>query len=169
MSEGYVFTSVCHSVTEQGGKEVVNHLPPPGTRSEHLPPPAPPWVRTSTPPSNQVRTSTPPPGPGQAIYPPPLEPGQDIYPLPSWDQVWTSTPSPPRPGQDIYPLPPRRLHAGGRYASYWNAFLLCVFITNYDEFPELYVWWTFHLIMPTTTASDISKNSYVKEEYFSEK
>ena len=36
-------------------------------------------------------------------------------------------PPPPGPGQNVYPLPPpplHRLHAGGRYASYWNAFLL---------------------------------------------
>ena len=88
------------------------------------------------------------PGSGLDIYPlPPPGSGLNIYPLPPQDQVWTSTP--PGSGLDIYPLPPprirsghlppppppqdqvwtstpppRTLHAGGRYASYWNAFLL---------------------------------------------
>ena len=131
---------------EGGGQHQWSTTSPSGTRSEHLPPPD--QVRTSTPlppgpgqniyppepgqniyPPDQVRTSTPlPPGPGQNIYPLPPEPGQNIYPP---DQVRTSTP--PGPGQNIYPLPPR-LHAGGRYASYWNAFLF--YPTNYTNWKE---------------------------------
>ena len=78
-SEGYVFTGVCHSVTDWGGGGGGQHqwstTSPPGTRSEHLPPPPPGQVRTSTPsPRDQVRTSIPPPGPGQNIYPLPHTP-----------------------------------------------------------------------------------------------
>ena len=124
-SEGYVFTGVCHTFCSTGGGRWAT------TNGQPLPPPGP--GQNIYPPQDQVRTSipSPPPGPGQNIYTPshpPPGPGQNIYPLrppplpgtrsehippPPRDQVRTSTPFPPPP----------RLHAGGRYASYWNAFL----------------------------------------------
>ena len=115
------------------------HLPPPpGTRSQHLPSPGqhlppPPWDQVTTPPSPSLdNTSLPPPG-------------QHLLPL--WDQVTTlhspldntspwlgSKVTTPPLGQHLPPLPwlgskvttpppPPGLCAGGRYASYWNAFL----------------------------------------------
>ena len=75
-SEGYVFTGVCHSVTERGGEVLTR------TRSQHLPPS-----------------------------------------LPPWDQPGDNTSLPPPPDQVTTPPPPPGLCAGGRYASYWNAFL----------------------------------------------
>ena len=124
-SEGYVFTGVCHTFCSTGGGGGGQHqwstTSPPRTRSEHLSPPGPSQnIYPLPPPRTRSRTSTPPPT------------------LPR-DQVRTSTPSAPLPspgpGQNIYPLPlgtrsehlppspPPRLHAGGRYASYWNALL----------------------------------------------
>ena len=59
----------------------------------------------------------PPPGPGQNVSPRHLGPGQNVYPPP---ETWS----------ECLPPPPK-LHAGGRYASYWNAFLLYnLFIPN---------------------------------------
>ena len=139
-SEGYVFTSICHSVILRGGGVTPNASwdrshghgggvvtwlgggvvtwPGGGGRSGlHLPP----W------PGSKVTTSPPRqhlPPPGQHL--PPLDnnslpPGQHLPP------PWTTPPSPldntslpPRPGSKVTtpPLPP------GQYASYWNAFLL---------------------------------------------
>ena len=81
-------------------------LPPPRTRFNinvaeiwtSLPPP---WDQVTTPPS---LTPPPPPGPGHNTSLPPSPP-------PAQDQV--TTPPSLHPG----------LCAGGRYASYWNAFL----------------------------------------------
>ena len=66
-------------------------------------------------------TSPPTTPPSPRTIPPPMDntslpPGQHLPP-------WTTPPSTP-PGQH---LPPPELSAGGRYASYWNAFLLKVF------------------------------------------
>ena len=74
-SEGYVFTGVCHSVTERGqgrwATPMVNHFPL-QDQVRHLPPPR-----------DQVRTSTPsPPGPGQNIYPPPPRTRSEHLPPP---------------------------------------------------------------------------------------
>ena len=91
-SEGYVFTGVCHSVTEPGGgggrwaTPKVYHLPP-RTRSQHLPPPPP----------DQVTTPLSPPG-DQVTTPPSLPP---------WDQVTTPPPPPPPRDQITTPPPPR--------------------------------------------------------------
>ena len=129
------------------------HLPPPPwDQVRHLPPPPRPGPgQTSTPlPGTRSEHLPPsPPGPGQNIYPlppgtrsdiyplPPSGPGQNIYPLPPRYQVRHLPPPPlgtrsehlppppPVPGQTSTTSPPlRRLHAGGRYASHWNAFLL---------------------------------------------
>ena len=73
----------------------------PWTMSQHLPPP--PGTRSQhlPPPRDQVTT---PPSPR--------------------DQV-TAPPPPPRDQVTTPPPPPQVLYTGGRYASYWNAFLLC--------------------------------------------
>ena len=130
--------------------------PPPGNRSQHLPP-SPPGTghNTSLPPSplgtghNTTllpgpghNTSPPPPGPGHNTSPPPPRTRSQHLPSPR-DQL-TTPPSPPRaqittppsppPGhrsQHHPPSPPPRLHAGGRYASYWNAFLFDMLLTKY--------------------------------------
>ena len=94
-----------------------------GTRSECLPPPPGPGQNVY-PPRTRSECLPPPPGPGQNVYPPPPGPGQNVYPLPpNWNLVRTST-------------PPRKLDAGGRYASYCNAFLLqqCLFSFNHLDF-----------------------------------
>ena len=129
---------VTHSVQWWGGGGGHQHQwsttsPPLGPGQNVYP--LPPW--------DQVRMSTPspPPGPGQNVYPlPPLGPSTPMVnhlpppppgtrseclpPPPLWDQVRMSTPSPPPWDQVRMSTPPPRLHAGGRYASYWNAFLL---------------------------------------------
>ena len=108
---------VTHSVQRRGGGGG-------GGGHQHqwsttYPPPPPPQdqVRMSTPPP-----PSPPPGTRSECLPTPLGPGQNVYPLPPWDQVRMSTPSPPGTRSECLPSPPP-LHAGGRYASYWNAFL----------------------------------------------
>ena len=149
-SEGYVFTGVRHSVTEQGGEGGVDNntsppgpghntslpldntsLPPPRTRSQHLPflPPGP-GHNTSLPPWT-TPPSLPPPGPGHntspldnTSLPPPRIRSQHLPP--SQDQVTTPT-SLPGPGHNTSLPPPSGQHppglcTGGRYASYWNAF-----------------------------------------------
>ena len=128
-SEGYVFTGVCHSVIFEGGgggqhqwstpplpprDQVRTSTPPPGTRSEHLPLP-PTWDLVTPPPWDLV-IPPPPPGIWSQHLPPPR------------DQVRTSTPPPPPPGTWSLHPPPPKLHAGGRYASYWNASLLLLLI-----------------------------------------
>ena len=146
-SEGYVFTGVCHYVTKRGGGvdvqtwsrgggvDVLTWSSPPLGQG-HLPPLwdqdiyPPSGTRTSTP--LGTRTSTPPWD--QDIYPPPPSGtrtstppprDQDIYPPPG-----TRTYTPPPSGtRTSTPPPSSRLHAGGRYACYWNAFLFFYCIT----------------------------------------
>ena len=98
-SEGYVFTGVCHSVTERGGGEVgnINGQPPP---PPSLGPgqniyPLPPWeqVRTSTPsppPGTRSQHLPPPPSGQQHLPPTPLD--NSTYPPPP---LWTTAPTPP--------------------------------------------------------------------------
>ena len=60
----------------------------------------------------------------------------------------TTPPSPPRarsqhlpppgPGHNTSLPPPPRLCAGGRYASYWNAFLCCFFFIRLTEVDSTY-------------------------------
>ena len=96
-----------------------NVYPPPGTRSECLTPP-PTW--------DLVRMSTPsPPGTRSECIPPPPETWSECLPPPR-DQVRMSTPPPETWSECLPPPPPPKLQAGGRYASYWNAFLLQVFV-----------------------------------------
>ena len=102
------------------GDQVTNLLPldntppPLGPRSQHLPPPT--GQHLPPPPLKHL---PPPPGPGHNTSLPP----------PPWDQVTTPPPSSPLvtrsqhlplgPGHNTSPPP----CAGGRYTSYWNAFL----------------------------------------------
>ena len=113
--EGYVFTRVCLSTG--GGSAWVGTPPGPGT---------PPWdqvhpVRPGKPPRTRY---TPRPGtPPYQVHTPP----DQVHTPP--DQVHTPpgiTGTPPRPG-----TPPRGGYCCGRYASYWNAFLLEDVIINY--------------------------------------
>ena len=88
----------------------LQHLPPPhGYRSQHLPPFLPPPLGTGH------NTSLPPPlGTGHnTSLPPSLPPGHRSQHLPPSPRAQVTTP----------PSPPPGLCAGGRYASYWNAFL----------------------------------------------
>ena len=110
----------CHTKCNMGPSQNI-YPPPPRTRSECLPPL---W--------DQVRMSTPsPPGTRSECLPPPPGPGQNIYPPPPGTRSECLPPPPLGPGQNVYPLPPHlrlghstpKLHAGGRYASYWNASL----------------------------------------------
>ena len=92
VSEVYVFTGVCHSVTDRGGGvRGVGGRCGPGIRSQHLP----------SPPGTSSQHLPSPPGPGDNTSPPPgtrsqhLPLGQgDNTPPPTWDQVTT----PPPPG-----------------------------------------------------------------------
>ena len=107
------------------------HLPLPGTRSQHLPPdqvttPPPPWDQVTTPPS--------PPGTRSQHLPLPRTRSQYL-PL-HWDQVTTrhsllgpghNTSLPPGTRSQHLPPPHPGLCAGGRYTSYWNAFLFFIF------------------------------------------
>ena len=131
-SEGYVFTGVCHSFCSTpgvggwgGGGEVVN------TKGPGYNTPLPPRMRPgyNTPPRMRPGYNTSPPGWDQVTTPPPPRTWNLVTtpppPPPGWDQVTTPPPPPPptrrmRPG---YNTSPPGLCAGGRYASYWNAFL----------------------------------------------
>ena len=59
-----------------------------------------------------------------------MGPGHNTpLPPPTWDMVTTPAPSPlPGTWSQHPPLPPPGLCAGGRYASYWNAFLYLCFV-----------------------------------------
>ena len=143
--QGNIFTPVCHSFGSRGG--VPDQTPPgtrytpwdqvppqttqtppgPGTPPDHTHPP-----RTRYTPQDQV---PPGPHPPRTRYPPDHTPPQDqVHPpgtrytpldqAPPQDQV---PPWPPTPPRDQ--VPPRAATSGiqstiGRYASYWNAFLL---------------------------------------------
>ena len=103
--EGYVFTGVCLS-TWGVSASVHAGMPPPWEqtypRSRH-PPGRPPWEQTPHPPEQTPPWEQTPPEQT------PSPPGADTPPSrPPWEQ----TP------------PPRDGHCCGRYASYWNAFLL---------------------------------------------
>ena len=100
-SEGYVFTGVCHSVTNGGGGggwgEVLHQMQH-GTRSEHLPPPR-----------DRVRTSPPPSGTG-SLHPTPPPPTWDLVTPPcphppTWDLVTPPHPPPPETWS-LNPPPP---------------------------------------------------------------
>ena len=111
-SEGYVFTGICLSNSGGGGQH----------------------QRLTTSPSVQgQRSTTLPLCPGSEVNPPP--PIQDQRsPTPSLGSEVNHLPlptpcTPPKKERSLtyhhLPLPHRALCAGGRYASYWNAFLLC--------------------------------------------
>ena len=96
-----------------------NTSPSQGQRSHHLP-----LDNTSLPPRPGSKVTTPLPG---QHLPPPSQ-GQRSQHLP-----WTTPPPPPPPGQHCPPPwttlpPPPELCAGGRYASYWNAFLFLLLL-----------------------------------------
>ena len=107
-------------------RDQVTTPPPPGTKSQHHHPP---WDQVTTPPSPlgpSHNTSLPPPGPSHNTSPSP------------WDQVTTPPSPPPQDHVTTPPSPPDQvttpplpvLYAGGRYASYWNAFLFVIFRFN---------------------------------------
>ena len=120
---GNIFTNMSHSV-HRGG---VPDQAPPWTRQVTPRP-----VRYTLPPEDQAGT---PPGPD-----PPLRPGRYHPPRPGRlppDQAGTPRPSRYRSWDQTPPrtrlLPPGTADSGirstfGRYASYWNAFLLFIFL-----------------------------------------
>ena len=155
--EGYVFTSVCLSIV--GGVPHQVHPPgpgtPPGTRYTPQGPGTPPQDQVHPPvpgalpgPSTPPRTRYTLPGPGEPprdqVHPPvpgtPLGPGTPprtrYTPL---DQVHPPTRYiPPGPGTPPDQVPPRYGHCRGRYASYWNAFLLLLVSSRFKcIFPYL--------------------------------
>ena len=118
------------------------HLPPwttppspPGPDHTSLPPldntSLPPWDQVTTPPSlpSLDNTSLPPPW-DQVTRPPSLSPSGQHLPPPPPPPGTRSQHFPPSP-RDQVTTPPPGLCAGGRYASYWNAFLLitCVYLS----------------------------------------
>ena len=151
-SEGYVFTGECHSFcpTSGGGEGVDNTYlplarvkghPHPPARVKGQPPPPPrqhhPPHWTTPPPLARVKCHLPAPGQGQRSTTSPLDntshsldntspwPGSKVNHLPPGQHLAL-------PGQHLplarvkgRPPPPnlRALCIGGRYASYWNAFL----------------------------------------------
>ena len=120
--QGNIFTPVCHSVHRGGLPQCMLGYHPPRTRQ--TPP------RDQTPPTKQT---TPPP-PDQADTPPGTRqtpPRTRQTPLPGTRQTppgtrqtppWTRQTPPPREADSSI------RSASGRYASYWNTFLLC-FVT----------------------------------------
>ena len=145
VSEGYVFTGVCHSFCSTLGGGGGQHQ---RTRSQHPPPEHGHGTWSQHPPPEHGHgtwSQHPPPSPPEhghgtwSQHPPP--------PTWTWDLVTTPAPlAPPRnmdmgPGHNTHPLPPPPEHGHGtwsqhppplppgtmrrgRYASYWNAFLL---------------------------------------------
>ena len=150
-SEGYIFTGVCHFNSGgggggggRGGQGGVDHGPGHNTPSPRTWT----WDLVTTPPSlpghgHGTWSQHPPtPGHGHGTWSQhPLPPPPRTW---TWDLVTTPPPfPPPPPDMDMgpghnTPLPPPPIHghgtwsqhlpppgqcAGGRYASYWNAFL----------------------------------------------
>ena len=123
--QGYVFTRVCDSVNR--GEGVSGEPPQPGR---------PPWDQGEPP-----RDQADPPGPRRTPPEPRrTPPGPGRPPNPPWDQgeppprgPRRTPPRPRRPPQNqADPPPPREEHCSipsmsGRYASYWNAFLLNIY------------------------------------------
>ena len=120
LGQGNIFTSVCQEFCPQGGRGSASvhagiHHPPPWTSQADTPPPDqadPPWSRRPPGAGDLPRTRQTPPGAGDPPRPgrPPLEQAD-----------------PPGPGRP----PPSEADCSirstsGRYASYWNAFLLCI-------------------------------------------
>ena len=110
------------------------HLPPsplgPGLDSTSLPP-GPGLDSTSLPsPSGTRSQHLPPPRTRSQHLPPPRD--QVTTPFPSGTRSQHLSPG-TRSGQHLPPFPPE-LCTGGRYASYWNAFLLflchCIYISR---------------------------------------
>ena len=140
----------------QHHRSLDNTFPPPGHRSQHLPPP-PPWAQVTTPPSPPGHRSQhlPPPSGHRSQHPlPPRHRSQHLPPPPPPRAQVTTPPSPP-PWAQVTTPPPRGLYAGGRYASYWNAFLfVCIFHNNnqFDGMKSLQklVWVAPHRF-PTST------------------
>ena len=129
--EGYIFTRVCHSV--HGVGEYLGRYPPAGT---------PPWQvypLAGTPPQQVHPLAGTPPG----RYPPLAGTPQACTPPSRYTTPWAGTP-PGRytPGG----TPPRQVphHPGssawweiratsGRYASYWNAFLFKILVSDINS------------------------------------
>ena len=112
LGQGNVFTGVCDSVNKGGGlPQCMLGYPPPGTRHllEQLPPGADPSPLNQTPPGADS-----PPG---ADIPPGADPSRADPPLRR---------SRHPPGAEIPPPPGSSgiRSTSGRYASYWNSFLL---------------------------------------------
>ena len=110
--EGYVFTSVCLS-TGRVSASVHAGIPPPPEQippqSGHPPEQTPPGADSPRPDTIPPEQTPHPPG---ADTPPPLE----------------QTPGSRSPSREQPPPPPRYGHCYGRYASYWNAFLCCLWV-----------------------------------------
>ena len=113
-----------------------NPLPLPGTRSQHLPPfpldqvttPPPLGPGHNTSPRDQVTTPpSPSPRPGHNTSLPPPGPGHNTSLLPRLGHN-TSLPLSGTRSQHLLPSLPPQPCAGGRYASYWNAFLFLKFL-----------------------------------------
>ena len=124
--QGNIFTPVCHSVHRGvlpqcmlGYQPPPDHTPPIPRDHTHPQGPDPPGTR-----SPQDQTPTPPPG----TRPPP--PGTTPPPRDQTHTTWDQTPTPLGPHHPPGPDPhPREADSSirstsGRYASYWNAFLL---------------------------------------------
>ena len=108
-----------------GGEEVGNIIgepppPPPGLGHNTSLPPKP--GHNTSPPKPGHNTSLPHLGPGHNTSPPNQVTIPPFLPPPGPGH---NTSLPPGPGHNTsLPPPPPGLCAGGRYASYWNAFLL---------------------------------------------
>ena len=112
-SEGYVFTGICHSFCLMGGG---GRCATPKVSGQHLPPS----------PQDQVTTPPSPPGPGHNTS---LLPEQHLPPLLDNTSLPWTTPLFLPPLDNTSPPPPG-LCAGGRYASYWNAFLFGIMFAS---------------------------------------
>ena len=130
LRKGNVFTPVCDSV--HGGVSASVH--PLGTPAGYPPP-----TLGRPPPLRQTPLGRP------LLLVRPLRPGRPPRRTHPWaDTPWADTPQAdtptsllrrPHPARQTAPLgipPPLRdnHYCGGRYASYWNAFLLCFFVSR---------------------------------------
>ena len=129
--EGYVFTGVCLSMG--GGKENPWQGDPPGKETPWQGDPPwqgeplgkePPWQGAPLarrPPSKETPLTRGPPGKETPARRPPLARGP-----PGKETPWQGDPPTGRPQAGRPPGKETPLSMCGQYASYWNAFLLCI-------------------------------------------
>ena len=139
-----------------GGEYLTRYTPPrPGTPPDQYIP------QTRSPPKDQVHPPDQVPPSGDQVLPPQdqVHPPQTRY-IPR-DQVHPPGPGTPPPGPGRYGL-------RGRYASYWNAFLLCFTLKNLYAHcwvaPACYIWQPY---LGECTCAQCSHSDWINGKVFS--